>query len=64
MKDEIKDWKIAQLMFGKNTKKECKVVKELRKHGKIEALCEDWSVIVDSRVEDECGWLIPNECLK
>lgn len=63
IKGEMKDWQIAQMMFGRNTKKECKLIKELRKHGNIHPLCEDWSVITDNRIEDDCGWLIPNECL-
>ena len=63
MKTKLKDWQIAQMMFGSNTKKDCKVVKELRKHGEIEPLCEGWSVITDSRLIDDCGWLIPNEAL-
>lgn len=63
MKSELKDWEIARLMFGKNTKIECKIVANLRKYGTIESLCEDWSIITDSRLTDDCGWLIPNECL-
>jgi hypothetical protein len=63
MKSELKDWQIAQMMFGKNTKAECKIVSDLRKHGIIEPLCDGWSVITDKRNPDDCGWLIPNECL-
>ena len=63
MKSELKDWKIAQLMFGTNSKEDCKLVKELRKHGEIKPLCEGWSVITDSRLIDDCGWLIPNEAI-
>jgi hypothetical protein len=63
MKTELKDWQIAQMMFGKNTKKECKLVYELRKYGEIQYLCEGWSIITDKRLLDDCGWLIPNECL-
>jgi len=63
MKTELKDWQIAQQMFGKNTKRECKIVADLRKHGKVEMLCEGWSIITDKRLTDDCGWLIPNECL-
>jgi len=40
MKTELKDWQIAQMMFGKNTKLECKLVSELRKHGTVEHLCD------------------------
>lgn len=63
MKVELKDWQIAQMMIGKNTKKECKLVGELRKHGVVETLCDGWSIIKDKRLTDDCGWLIPNECL-
>jgi hypothetical protein len=63
MKNELKDWQIAQIMFNKNTKKECKLVADLRKHGTIENLCDDWSIVYDKRLVDDCGWLIPNECL-
>lgn len=59
----MKDWQIAQLMFGKNSKKECKIVLNLRKNLIIEPLCDGWSVIYDSKLTDDCGWLIPNECL-
>lgn len=63
MKNDLKDWQIAQKMFGKNTKKECDIVKQLRKHGEIYSLCEDWSIITDKRLPDDCGFLISNECL-
>ena len=64
MKTELKDWQIAQLMFGKNTKKECDIVKSLRKHGLIEPFCDTHSIIVDARLKDDCGYLIPNECVQ
>ena len=63
MKTELKDWEIAREMFGRNTKVECKIVTKLRKHGVIQPLCEMWSIITDSRLVDDCGWLIPNDCL-
>lgn len=63
MKPELKDWEIAREMFGKNTKRECKIVAALRKHGVTEPLCDTWSIITDKRLADDCGWLIPNECL-
>ncbi len=63
MKTELKDWQIAQMMFGKNTKLECKIVGDLRKHGESEPICEGWSIITDKRNLDDCGWLIPDECL-
>lgn len=64
MREDLKDWQIAFEMFGKNTKRECKIVADLRKHGVVtERLCEVWSVITDTRLPDDCGWLIPNECL-
>lgn len=63
MKVELKDWQIAQIMFGKNTKKECKIVADLRKHGTVKLLCEGWSVVTDERLVDDCGYIISNECL-
>ena len=64
MRKDLKDWQIAQIMWGKNTKVECKIVAYLRKYGVIEHLCEGWCIIRDSRKEDDCGWLIPIECLE
>lgn len=64
MNEQLKDWQIAQLMFGKNTKKECKFISKLRKHFSIEPLCDGWSIIYDTELIDDCGWLIPNDCLK
>lgn len=55
-----KDWEIAQMMFGKNNKEQCKIVASLRKHGVITPLDDVWNVITDSRLSDDCGWLIPN----
>ena len=63
MNPELKDWQIAQIMFGKNKKKECNLVANLRKHGKVIQLSDDWSIIFDDRIKDDCGWLIPNDCL-
>jgi len=63
MKTELKDWQIARIMFGKNTKTECKYVSDLRKNIIIEHLCDDWSIIYDKRLTDDCGWLISNDCL-
>lgn len=57
----MKEWQIAYLMFGKNTKIECAIVKRLLKNRNVEPLCDGWSIIYDKN--DECGWLIPNECL-
>lgn len=63
MKTELKDWQIAQIMFGKNTKKECKFISNLRKDFTIEKLCDDWSIIYNNKIPDDCGWLILNDCL-
>lgn len=63
MNSELKDWQIAQIMFNKNTKKECKLVSDLRKNGVVEVLCDNWSIIYDKRNNNDCGWLIPNNCL-
>lgn len=59
----MKDWQIAYIMFGKNTKKECKLVSNILKNSKIEPLCDGWSIIYDNKLNDDCGWIIPNECL-
>jgi len=64
LKKDLKDWQIAQIMWGKNTKVECKIIASLRKYGVIEPLCEGWCTIRDSRKEDDGGWLIPIECLE
>lgn len=59
----LKDWEIAKSMFGKNTKKECKLVANLRKHYTIEPICNDTSIIFDTTLQDDCGWIINNENL-
>lgn len=64
MYDGMKDWEIARIIFGKNTKKECKIIKELRKYGKIIPHCDEWSIIIDTRIKDDCGLLILDVCLK
>lgn len=64
MKKDLKDWQIAQIMWGKNTKVECKIVSILRKHGIIEPLCDGWYTIRDGRKEDDCGYVIPDECIE
>lgn len=64
IKDNKKDWEIARSMFGKNTKQECTFVKKLRKHYTLEKLCDDYSIIYDSTVDDDCGWLISNEFIE
>jgi len=61
--EEIKDWQIAQLMFGINTKKECNFIKKLRKNYSIETLDKDYSIIYDTTLVDDCGWVISNELL-
>jgi hypothetical protein len=43
---------------------ECKLVADLRKYGVIEPLSDDYSIIYDKRLKDDCGWLIPNESNK
>jgi len=63
IRNDLKDWEVARMMFGKNTKTECKLVSKLRKNGIIEELCEGYSIIRDKKLEDDCGWIIPNECL-
>jgi len=62
MKEELKDWQVAQMMFGKNTKHHCVIIKNLRKHGRIIYHCDGWALIKDNRLEYDCGFLIPDEC--
>ena len=59
---EIKDWQIAQLMFGRNTKTECRIAKSLRSNVEIMQICDEYSIVRDTETDD-CGWIIPNECL-
>ena len=63
IKSDIKDWQVAQSMFGTNTKEQCKVIKKLREKGEIESLCDGWSIISDKN-KDECGWIISNELIE
>lgn len=63
IKSDIKDWQVAQGMFGTNTKEQCKVVKKLRDKGEISFLCEGWSIISE-KGKDECGWIISNDFLE
>jgi hypothetical protein len=39
-KDNLKDWQLANIMFGKNNQAECKIIKKLRK--KKFVLIEDY----------------------
>jgi len=55
MNDKLKDWEIAKLMFGINKKAECKLVKDLRKHGIVNSLCEGYSIIKDGRDTNDEG---------
>lgn len=64
IRPDMKDWQIAQEMFGKNTQWHCKLVKGLRKHGIFEECCEGWYFVKDKRVEEDGGWLIPLICLE
>ena len=61
LSDKHKDWEIAREMFAKNTKRECTIVKGLRKDVVIENLCEGWSTI--RLQKEEVGWIISNEFL-
>lgn len=63
LKSDIKDWQIAQEMFGTNTKEQCKIIKGLRKKGEASSICDGWSIIVE-KDSDECGWIISNELLE
>lgn len=56
-----KDWQIAREMFGANTKHHCRLVKKMRQKGTLEPWGKGWFRI--TLPGDECGWLIPAECL-
>ena len=66
LNDQIKDWEIAKGIFGKNTQKECKIVKDLRKAIFSEEICEGWwELKTQKQVDaDESGYFIPVEYLK
>ena len=65
LKDELKDWEIARGVFGKNTQKECKIIKELRKAVESEEICEGWYELRTKQhlEKNEIGWFIPIEYL-
>lgn len=63
LKSSIKDWQIAQDMFGTNTKEQCKLIKKLRTKGEVYSICDGWSVISE-KDSDECGWIISNDLLE
>jgi hypothetical protein len=52
--------------LGRNTQKECKIIKELRKSVDSEEICEGWWMLrTQEQVDkDEVGWLIPIEYLE
>lgn len=57
IKKDDKDWQVALSMFGKNTKKECALVRRIRKRfERIEKLCDGWYVLYEKG--DETGWLV------
>lgn len=66
LKSNIKDWQIAYGIFGKNTQKECKIVKQLRKSIESEEVCDGWYMLrTKEHIEmDEVGWLVPIEYLE
>jgi len=58
LREDIKDWQLAKIMFGKNTQPECKIVKKLRK--KVLTLSEDYGegcYLVNVEGED-LGWIM------
>ena len=64
IKTELKDWEIAREMFGRNGKKECELIKKMRKHYQTEYHSTGWYIIYNTNdTEDKIGWLIPQECL-
>lgn len=62
MRENLKDWEIAKIMFGKNTKPYIEIVKKLRKHGRIKEVCDDWGIIKDHRLRNDIGWIISSDC--
>ena len=63
LRTDLKDWQIAFEVFGKNTKAECSLIKAMRKSNYILTfLCTGYYILsyVDT---DDCGWLIPLECI-
>lgn len=63
LKPELKDWQISKLMFGRNDKKDCEIIKKMRKHYQINYHSDGWCSIWNTNIDDEVGWLIPEECL-
>lgn len=59
IRDDIKDYLVAQEMWGTNTKEQCKIIKKLRERCEIEILTDDYSII-RYKDKNDCGWLIPN----
>lgn len=63
MNDNLKDWQIAQIILGSISKKDCKLIKRLRKNGVFIYLDDYWSIVTDKTLKDDYGWLIPNYCI-
>jgi hypothetical protein len=71
LRHDIKDYLVAQEIWGSNTKEQCKIVKILREKGEIITMYVDdektielnWSTICE-KDKDDCGWLIPNIMLE
>lgn len=66
LKESLKDWQIAKLMFDDNQKEHCKIVRILRKSGVItETLCEGY-YIMETAIDQKngnCGWVVFDEIL-
>ena len=60
---ELKDWQICKMINLEANKENCKQIKELRKHGRLEYLCRGCYLMFDTRLTDWCGIFIPIECL-
>ncbi len=63
LREDLKGWQIARVLFGKNTQAECKIVKKLRK-GKLEVI-EDYGegCYLVKEEKDELGWIMFDEVL-
>jgi hypothetical protein len=66
LRSDLKDYQIAQSMWGTNTKEQCRIVKSLRKSVESEKICDDWYELRTQQhiSEDIVGWLVPLESLE
>ena len=64
----LKDFEVARIMFGSNTKEQCKIVKKLRediiKNKRVFIIehCGVMSLITEEN--SHIDWFIPNDCVE